>query len=70
MRDEIFSRGVISSELFEQEVEDKAIASQEREGMVNPYGEETMEVWERRKRLIRDNVTDFYFAYNLPPAGF
>lgn len=66
MRQEIFQRGVISSEKFEQEVKEKAILSQQREGVVDPYGKESAEVWERRKKLVRDYLTDFYFGYNLP----
>lgn len=66
MRDEIFARGVIASEVFEQEVEEKARLSQEREGIEDPYHRESPDVWERRKQLVRDQVTDFYFAYNLP----
>ncbi len=66
MREEVFARGVISRDLFEQEVEDKAIQSQQREGITQPYQEETWDTWERRKQLIREHLTDFYFAYNLP----
>ncbi|MCS6843249.1 MAG: PEP/pyruvate-binding domain-containing protein [Caldilineales bacterium] len=66
MRQEIFQRGVISADKFEQEVKEKAILSQQREGLVDPYGEESAEVWERRKKLVRDYLTDFYFGYNLP----
>ncbi len=66
MREEVFARGVIARESFEQEVEDKAIQSQLREGITHPYQEETSETWERRKQLVREQLTDFYFAYNLP----
>lgn len=66
MREALFARGVIAHEVFEQEVEEKAIASQQRERLHHPYREESTEVWERRKQLIRDQLTDFYFAYNLP----
>jgi hypothetical protein len=66
MRQEIFRRGIISRELFEQEAREKAILSQRREGILNPYTEETAEVWGRRLAQIRDYLTDFYFAYNLP----
>lgn len=66
MREEIFARGFLASEVFEQEVEDKARQSQEREGLDDPYRQETSEVWERRKRRIRDQLTDFYFGHNLP----
>jgi hypothetical protein len=66
MRQEIFRRGIISQELFEQEAREKAVLSQRREGILNPYTEETAEVWGRRLAQIRDYLTDFYFAYNLP----
>ena len=70
MRQEIFRRGIISRERFEQEARDKAILSQKREGITNPYVEEPAEIWERRLGQIRDYLTDFYFAYNLPPQRF
>lgn len=66
MREEIFKRDVIPKEVFEQEVEDKAIQSQQREGLQDPFGQESEQVWEQRKRAIADHLTDFYFAYNLP----
>jgi hypothetical protein len=66
MRQEMFSRGIISPHAFEQEVKDKAILSQQREGMHDPFAEETPEIWQQRIEKIRDQVTDFYFAYNLP----
>ena len=66
MRDELFTRGVIAREVFEQEVEIKAKLSQQREGLDDPYHQETSAVWERRKQRVRNQLTDFYFAYNLP----
>ena len=66
MRKEIFARGIVTRELFEAEVEERAILSQQREGIENPYNAENIETWERRKQLVRDHRTDFYFAYNLP----
>lgn len=41
MREEIFKRDVIPKEVFEQEVEDKAIQSQQREGLQDPFGQES-----------------------------
>lgn len=70
MRQEIFARGVISPEAFEREVREKAAQSQRREGIVDPLAEEPPEVWQTRLKLIRDQVTDFYFAYNLPHELF
>ena len=70
MREQLFARGVISREAFDSEARQKAIQSQFREGLHNPYGEETAETWEERLRGVRDHLTDFYFAYNLPYEDF
>ncbi len=70
MRQGLFARGVITPEQFEQEVEDKAILSQQREGILDPFSQESVEVWQKRLAQIRDYLTDFYFAYNLPRALF
>ena len=70
MRDELFSRHVIAPDTFEQEVREKAIRSQILEGLEDPYTQEAPEVWQERVQQIRDDLTDFYFAYNLPHALF
>ncbi len=70
MRQELFARGIISLEVFEIEVREKAIQSQAREGLHDPYGEEPFDTWEARLSRIRDSLTDFYFAYNLPYEEF
>jgi hypothetical protein len=70
MRQELFSRGIISSKVFVEEVREKAILSQKREGLFDPLAQELPEVWEERLRHIRDHLTDFYFAYNLPHELF
>jgi hypothetical protein len=70
MRDEIFRRGVISKEEFESEVRQKALESQRREGVYDPFGEERAGVWQERKSRIRDYQTDFYFGFNLPTSAF
>jgi hypothetical protein len=70
MRAELFRRGVISPGDFEQEVKNKAMASQTREGLTDPYAQETEDVWQRRVDHYRDTLTDFYFAHNLPHALF
>ena len=44
--------------------------SQEREGLHDPLVEESADVWQRRLAHFRDNLTDFYFAHNLPHALF
>ena len=70
MRQEIFRRGIVTRERFEAEAKEKAILSQQREGVANPYLEETAAIWERRLGQVRDYLTDFYFAYNLPHSVF
>src|SRR5512135_1602056 len=70
MRQEIFKRGVIDREAFEAETREKAILSQRREGIIDPLHEEPVDVWERRLTKMRDELTDFYFAYNLTHQRF
>ncbi len=70
MRHELFSRGIISQAEFDTEARRKAIESQAREGLSNPFGEESSEIWEMRLSRIRDSLTDFHFAYNLPYSDF
>ena len=66
MRRELFRRGVITSQAFEAEVREKAIRSQAMEGLHDPFAEEPTDIWELRLMRVRDFMTDFYFAYNLP----
>ncbi len=70
MRQEMFARGVITPEQFESEVQAKAILTQQEEGLTNPLFQESAEEWEERIRIIRDHLTDFYFALNLPFSLF
>jgi hypothetical protein len=70
MRQEIFRRGVITREDFAQQVRQKALESQEREGLDDPFVEEAPDVWEQRLAILRDDLTDFYFAHNFPPTLF
>jgi hypothetical protein len=70
MRDEIFRRGIISKEEFEKEVHQKAIESQRREGVYDPFGQERAGVWQERKSRIRDYQTDFYFGFSSPTSVF
>lgn len=70
MRKALFNRGVITREAFDEEAKRKAVESQAREGLHNPYEEEKADVWEERLQRVRDSLTDFYFAYNLPYAEF
>ncbi|HWQ84619.1 MAG TPA: PEP/pyruvate-binding domain-containing protein [Anaerolineales bacterium] len=66
MRRELFRRGVITPQGFEAEVRERAVRTQAMEGMHDPFAEEPTDVWETRLMHVRDHLTDFYFAYNLP----
>ena len=66
MRRAIFEHGVITQQDFETEVQEQAIKSQSREALHDPLAEEPAGVWELRLSRLRDHLTDFYFAYNLP----
>lgn len=66
MRRELFERGIISRGAFNAEAREKAVLSQMREGLRDPFTEETSEIWELRLARTRDSLTDFYFAYNFP----
>ena len=70
MRRELFARGVISPTQFESEVKEKAVMSQKREGLKDPFAQESSHIWSQRLAQIRDHLTDFYFAYNLPHELF
>ncbi len=70
MRRELFNRGIITPNAFEAEAREKAIRSQALEGLHDPFAEEPTDVWETRLMRVRDHVTDFYFAYNLPFSIF
>ncbi len=67
MRQELFAKGIITPRALEDEVRQKAILSQRREGLADPFGQESERVWQERMSVIRDQLTDFYFAYNFPP---
>ena len=66
MRDELFRRGIITPQRFDAEVKEKAILSQQREGIFNGMQEENSQQWDLRWSRVRRTLTDFYFAYNLP----
>ncbi len=70
MRKALFTRGIITKATFDEEARVKAVETQQREGLHNPYVEEKTDVWEMRLARVRDSLTDFYFAYNLPYAEF
>jgi hypothetical protein len=65
MRRELYERGIISPQEFENEVRAIAVQSQEREGLRNPYGEEDADVWEYRLSQVRGMLTDQVFSRYL-----
>lgn len=68
MRQELFRRGIIDEARFEQQVREKAIESQRRERLTDPYGQEEAHIWQKRKARVRDFQTDATFGDNLGPA--
>ncbi|MDZ7843256.1 MAG: PEP/pyruvate-binding domain-containing protein [Anaerolineales bacterium] len=66
MRQAMFDAGVITPKKLQREVRERALKSQRREGLSDPYGEETAEIWEIRLSRIRDYLTDSIFGNNLP----
>jgi len=68
MRQELFRRGIIDEKTFEARVREKAIESQNRERLTDPYGQEEAHVWQKRKARVRDFQTDAIFADNLGPV--
>lgn len=65
MREELFRRGIIDQAQFEKEIKEKALESQRREGLNDPFGQEQANIWQKRKARVRDFQTDAYFANNL-----
>ena len=70
MRREMFDRGVVSPQIFDNEVRQRAILTQEHEGLYNPFQDETADAWELRLSLVRDQLTDTYFSQHLPMELF
>ena len=70
MREMLFSRGIVDEKAFEEEVRARAIESQKREGVFDPFNKEPTGVWQKRKARIRDFHTDFYFGFNFPTEMF
>ena len=66
MRGELFHRGITTPSTFEAEARERAIRSQMMEGLRDPLLEEPTDIWEMRLTRVRDHLTDFYFAHNLP----
>lgn len=68
MRQELFRRGIVDPDKFEHEVRELSLASQQREGLGDPYYEEDSHTWQIRVERIRDYHTDAYFADNIGSA--
>ena len=66
MRLEIFERGIIQPQEFEAEVREKAMFSQQQEGLLEPFEAESSDLWEMRQSRVRDQLTDLYFSQHLP----
>jgi len=66
MRKELFDRGIIDKKDFEAQVRSEAIQTQKMEGIDNPYYQEPSEIWEKRKSVLRDQLTDLLFSRHLP----
>jgi len=65
MREELFHRNIITKQDFESEVREKALQSQQREGVANPVGEEPADVWEKRLVRVREQLTDLLFSQHF-----
>ncbi len=66
MQEDLFTRGVITQERLEQEVRERALVSQELEGIT----EDPPDIWHERLNHVRDYLTEFYFAHNVPAQVF
>ncbi len=65
MRWELFERSIVDPETFERLVREKAIESQRRERITDPFAHEEAHIWQKRKARVRDFQTDAYFANTL-----
>jgi hypothetical protein len=70
MRRVLFDSGAITQHAFEADAREQAIRSQAREALHDPFGEEAADTWDLRLSRVRDYLTDFYFACNLPYDRF
>ncbi|KAF0111301.1 MAG: hypothetical protein FD147_1052 [Chloroflexi bacterium] len=66
MRAELFNRMIIDQKDFESQVRSEAIQTQKLEGIDNPYNQEPLDLWETRKTILRDQLTDLLFSRHLP----
>ncbi len=66
MRLELFTRGIIDQKDFEAQVRQEAVQTQKLEGIHDPFNEEPSELWEKRKSILREQMTDLVFNRHLP----
>jgi hypothetical protein len=66
MRAELFTRGIIDQKDFEAQVRQEALQTQKLEGIHDPFNEEPSEMWEKRKAILREQMTDLIFNRHLP----
>ncbi len=66
MRDELYRHGIISPARLDAEAHEKAALSQYREGLTDPWIQESARQWEQRLELVRDHLTDVHFANHFP----
>lgn len=70
MQRELFERGIIKPEDFQDQVREQAIQSQVREGLSDPFAEEPNDVWQRRMSAVTDTLIDMLFANNFSYEQF
>ncbi len=66
MRNELFTRGIVLQRDFESQVREEAIQTQKLEGIADPYNMEAADLWELRKAILREQLTDLIFSRHLP----
>ncbi len=69
MREELFRRGIITPQRFDAEVKEKAIQSQQREGIYNGLQAENAEQWDLRWSRVRRTLTSENSAATKKPLA-
>jgi hypothetical protein len=65
MRRELYERGVIQEQAFEAEVIERSQRSQRAEGLMDPLGEESTDLWNLRVTRVRERLTDLLFSQHF-----
>ncbi len=65
MRRRMYVKGVVQKDVFDEEVKQRAIQSQLREGLRDPSIEEDSDTWEKRLCASRNQLTDYYFSIHF-----